>query len=59
MRVDGVGIGDYLALKQVKLQAQVSTRVMKSALDVAKQQGQEIVDLLSQGVKGSRVNVKA
>ncbi len=59
MQVNGVGVGDYLALKQLNTQVQVSTKVLRTANDTAKQQAEQLIDVLTQGIKGGRINIKA
>ncbi len=52
------GVSDYLALKQLNLKAQVNVRVLKSADDVARQQAQQLLELLEPG-KGANINIRA
>ena len=59
MQVSGVGVGDYLALKQLNTQVQVSTKVLRTANDTVKQQAEQLIDVLTQGIKGGRINIKA
>ena len=53
------GVDGYLALKQVELQAQINTKLVKSANDVVKQQAQQVLELISNANVGRYINVRA
>ncbi len=53
------GVDGYFALKQVELQAQINTKLVKSANDVVKQQAQQVLELISNANVGRYINVRA
>ncbi len=53
------GVDGYLALKQVELQVQINTKLVKSANDVVKQQAQQVLELISSANVGRYINVRA
>ena len=59
MEVSGVGVRDYMALKQVALENQINLRLLKKTDDIVKQQAQQLLDILTNSNVGRNINVRA
>ncbi len=59
MEVSGVGVRDYMALKQVALENQVNIRLLKKTDDIVKQQAQQLLDIITNSNVGRNINVRA